>query len=124
MGWDQTNIFSYFDGEKQVWADPLEIHHGLAAALDGDVNKILAATRMTCEDARQQAAVRHDAMQRLVPAIREVFKLLPFDPNTGTGATWRACIAVFSEFVKWEDALKKNGGFEPTPYSGAVESTS
>lgn len=115
--WDRTEVFQYFDGEKAVWGDPLEIHEALAAHLDGDVNAVLKNAKS------EDRSVSLAAFNKLVPAVREAFRLMPFNPETGEGTTWKVCLEVLKAFVAWEEALKKNGAGSPTSYFDAAAST-
>jgi hypothetical protein len=130
--WDTTEIFSYHNGEKEVWGDPLEIYQALTAALGCDVNTLLAQIRMSVykkEDA-PPAADRHahnvrqsyTAFEKLIPAVRYAFKLKKFE-DTGEGAPWAVCIRAFNKLASWCEEQKKNGERVPTPSSAAAAPT-
>lgn len=115
-------VFSYFDGAREVWADPLTIHRRLTRALDGDPNSVLAAIQRGREmpDATppyvpDAGALKQadDAIERLLPAIREVFAM-PFDRMTGQGATEGDCLAAVSKFVAFMEKKTPKNGSPPT----------
>lgn len=94
MGEQNKNIFRYFNGEKEVYGDPLRIQRDLYLKL-GD------------PDAAFKAADEGNdfyAQNTIVDNAREAFHMVPFNPETGTGATDEdveaALTALFSYFEK------------------------
>ncbi len=132
---NRTDIFPYFNGAENVWGDPLEIQQTLTAALDGDVNKCLREARAAIyEDAQgnplpqpepdvhaHNCIVAHQALNRLIPAIRLAFVMQDFNPATGEGATRKVCIEALNAFDSWTQLQKKSGEPDPTPSSDVEE---
>lgn len=100
-------VFCYHDGEQQVYGDPLELHRGLVAKLI-DPAKVVGAINQA--DAAQgdlnTCFNAWAALEELIGASREVFKLQPFDRKTGQGATDAQAIAVVKHFWTWLDEKK------------------
>ena len=113
MAWDTTEIFEYFDGQKPVWADPLEIDDLMAAHLKGEPNKVID------DCASKIPAVKLNAMQQFAAAVCSTFQLQPFNRETGEGATWKTCLGVWKRFTDWQQTQKKSGVEGPTSSSGS-----
>lgn len=101
----EREIFGpYWNGAVMRHADPLAAHVQLAHALDGEPGAWLVRARSPNEPER------FEALTRVEQAAREVFGMVPFDPETGGGAQLADCLSVFKAFTDW---VKKNGRNTP-----------
>jgi hypothetical protein len=125
---NRTDVFGpYWNGRAEVWGDPFALHEDLVHALDGDPNRVLAeaeADRLpprehfATEEEYQEVVARvalaepmaYRAKKLLVAAVRQVFGMAPFDPQTGEGATAKQCRKVLEDFVRYEQDCKKKAG--------------
>lgn len=106
---ENRNIFRYFDGKRELYADPVEIHRKLSALLGGDINRFLREMRSP------EAAVSIAATDRMRYAVCQAFGLgTPFDPTTGHGVMEEAWMGSLTAFTDYCEAQKKSGDSTPT----------
>lgn len=98
----------YFNGEKLAYADPIRVHRHLNALLDGEVNKYLERSRS------EDLAERFNAEERLLPAVVKALNMVPFDPDTGTGALEQDVRAALRAYLEFMDGKKGMGPTSPT----------
>lgn len=89
------NIFKYHDGSKEVYGDPLRLMRELYIAL-GNPDEAFKDS----EDGNPRA------QNIIVDNAREVFKMVPFNCETGEGATDEDVEAVLD--LLWDYLEKKN----------------
>jgi hypothetical protein len=120
---DPERTFRYHDGNAEVHGDPAALRRGLVLATGGRVNQLLrdyyaandARARGLPDEALAAAEVREArAAAVLLPAVREVFSLKPFDGGTGRGATDDDCDRVLCEFQNYLAGLKKKPVTSPS----------
>lgn len=97
----QRKVFAYCNGTSQVYGDPLAIFRKIVAAFDGDPNPTLTA--MVSPEVALWAA----ATERMLPIVREVFQMVPFDPATGLGASDSM---VLDALVAWQGWMNEKKG--------------
>jgi len=122
MEFAQRMIFPYFDGEKQVFGDPLEIHDRLTDLLDGDPEHALQLARppgLKDADGKElpgnpDPRSRYEAKRRLDAAVVTAFELIPFDRTTGNGANRLQRATALSSFCSWMEANRKKNDASPT----------
>lgn len=106
-------VFSYFDGEKTVFGDPLrverELYQSLAVTNRGP-DEVFAAY------ASKDPALWMPAVGLVVEAVRRAFAMAPFDPATGRGATEAHCRDAVEALWDYLDLKKK-------PTAGSVTSS-
>ena len=106
---EDTAIHRYHDGERAVFADPLELRRRLVIAAGGDLAS-LAEAALPPEggppEAPEATLARAEAQGRLAAVVREAFRLKPFDPDTGRGVTEAMCWRVWDDF---HEGLEGNG---------------
>ena len=101
---EERAIFRYHDGTNEVSADPQVIYRELHRALKG--------ARMGGEggliDTIQRAddVLAFEAAEKLFPAVRAAFNLLPLMPD-GTGCTEAMQFRTLLAFLGFLDGLKK-----------------
>lgn len=96
----EKGIFPYWNGEAQVFGDPIALWIDLFKACDGELNTWFDATR---DESQPLRAVEYAT--KIIAAARQVFRLQPFDTATGRGATVHDVYTVLESFFDW---LKKN----------------
>ena len=107
---EARNVFKYNDGTKDVYADPLDVRRRMMRATNGEMDLILEDYGRKVKDADgkflpEEYMRKATAEESLATAVREAFRLPPFDPETGLGATDSRALEVFVEFDGW---LAKN----------------
>src|SRR5258708_2968626 len=101
----QRRIFGpYFNGVTAIYADPLKAHRRLSYELGGDPEAV--GIRANSEDQTEKFKAR--AM--LLAATVKALDMVPFDPQTGQGASEVDVWAAYNSFV---DFLEKKDGTEP-----------
>ena len=96
----ERQVFTYFNGVKQVCADPLAVFRKVVAAFDGDVNTTLEQLDS------DQPGLWAMATTRMIDVVREAFPMVPFDGDTGEGATDRDCLDALNAWRTWMNAKK------------------
>ena len=105
---ESKRIFQYFNGEKQVYADPIEINRAIFHEL-GDVPALIEKTKAPNDD------VAYQAMNKFVAGARAAFGMPTISPETGKGATFDEVLAAWEDFVLFMQ--KKNPLPANTPMS-------
>ena len=125
MDSDRKNVFSYFNGAETIYADPLAIYRRLAHALGGNPNEVVQRSELGITGPREaypddqayeealaaevaSEPMRFEAMEQLLEAIRVVFRMEPFVPATGKGATEKDCRDAFEAFIAYLEDQKKS----------------
>lgn len=101
-----TNVFGpYFDGAAERYGDPIVIHRRLWARLQGRPNDYFELIRQhAAEPVKSEQAAESVEM-----ACRAAFEMVPFEPETGRGATQEDCFAALNLFLKYQDQKKVSG---------------
>lgn len=110
----EKRVFKYHDGQAEAFADPLAARRSFVVETQGRFNDLLTAYYGDDELASCEAAVV------LVPVVRQVFSMNPFDRDTGKGATEDDVDRVLTEFLDWCDEQKKSTVTTPTSSSPAT----
>ncbi len=97
---EDKNIFEYHNGEARRFGDPIAINCRLSLALGGNLPKFIADYRS------DDPALADVATERLVEAVRRAFEMVPWDSDSGLGATWSLCLDTLRDFLVWQE--KKN----------------
>lgn len=103
------DIFQYFNGECEAWGDPLAIHRRLTLALGGHPNRYIEQAKAAEE------LVAAEAEEKLDEAIRIAFRMVPFDPLTGSGATENHCRAALAAYADFLEKKNPSGATLPSP---------
>lgn len=112
---DERAVYGpYWNGEKEVFADPLAVYRGLISATEGDPNYWIGKARSGT--LAEQAA----AWDKLVPAARSALGLVAFDADTGKGATEAEVRKALSDFLVY---CKKKGPSGLTPRTSSPPTT-
>lgn len=115
------NIFSYDDGVRIRYADPVAVGNDLEAALPDYQSLLGVLAQKTAEippgpmrtDLVQQ---QRDAIKKLSTAARTVFNLPKLDDQTGWGATDAHAIAVITEYFMFMEGLARKAElFQDSP---------
>jgi hypothetical protein len=104
------NIFEYQSGGKTVFADPLQVIRALHGAMAGEIHKWLSRTDPKTTD----STLVVQAWNKLIPATRQAFRLMPFNPETGHGTTDADAIGVLKSFLAWRSKKKVKSASSPT----------
>jgi hypothetical protein len=108
-------LYRYWNGEKEVAADPLVLFKQYAE-IQGDLAGSIVVARSAMKDSRQE----HD---KAVLLVRKLFSILPFDPATGKGLTETESLDVMDHFLDFLDNVKKNSSPTPTSATETSETT-
>lgn len=100
--------FRFWNGARFVWADPLRVERRLYAAL-GDPHAVFAASQSS------EFVIASTALEQLVEAVRDVFRMEPFDDETGAGATEEDCRNALQAL--WDYLAKKKLSAAASPTS-------
>ena len=114
----EKNIFPYWNGQQEVFGDPLAIHRRLTIALGGVPDEVLKAAKS--EEPLQKAHAR----ERLVEAIRAAFEMVPFDKTAGAGALDEHCFDALRSLLEWteKNASRAEGSQTSRPHSPDISS--
>ena len=104
----RQDIFPYYDGERNRWADPFAVDRILSSYLDGD------PTGYREKSLSPIAEISNPAVERMKQAICAAFKLPPFNETDGTGTREDALWEVFDNFVTWRQKKKLTSASLPT----------
>lgn len=97
----QRTIFGpYFNGQEEVYGDPLKIHRRLCHALGGDPNAVIAEANKGDNDARE----------RVLDAAGWSLEMVPFDKRTGQGATEEVVDQALRQFLEWLEGNAQRAG--------------
>lgn len=103
----RKDIFPYFDGQRQRFADPFAVDSTLAVFLDGNPG---AYKEKSVSPIAEEAV---PARNRIKQAVCAAFDIKGFDSNTGDGATEDIVLGIFKEFLLWRQ--KKNASAASSP---------
>jgi hypothetical protein len=110
----KKNVYKYFNGVKEVYADPFELDWRMQDATKMEPNIDIKDQWLnpTPDDKgnldRQQIALLNDAYHFYIPIVIKVFKLKQFDEDTGEGMTGSEIIDLWSQYLAWRFDLKKS----------------
>ena len=93
-------IYSYFDGEKQVLADPLELYQKVMDVWPG-----LRVDLKLAESALIKEKESNEAYEKVVAKVREIFNIKNFKDG---GLTKAECCHLLDHFFAFFIQLKKN----------------
>lgn len=99
----QRLIFKYYNGEKAVYADPLEIERKVSVYLDDTTAGIIV--KAAGGEAVPPMA-EFEANNKLLAVIRKVFAMKPFDMETGQGAMEADCFLAWNQWCSFMDEKK------------------
>jgi len=99
---EDRQIFRYFNGEKEVAADPIQLSVRLASSYPKESSlehdwKLL--------DTNDEQAMQ--AFDRIAVYARNVFRMKEWDEETETGVTTAEALGVLVRFVGYVDECKK-----------------
>jgi hypothetical protein len=98
-----TTVFRYWNGQEDVWADPITLLRRLHAFCGGDAN---AVVEQTWGDNPVEVTLARD---KLLAAIRAAFDM-PFDQSTGMMlGNEDECFAAYDALTDWLDKKKVTG---------------
>ena len=128
---NQRAIYSYSDGKKKVFADPLFLRAQLkmlALQLAGkDISKIIdTANKTDLKGASEiELSEAYGALMALAEISTQAFGLVPFNPDTGEGATKAHAIGVVNHFYLWLQKKNQRPVSRPTstPHSASISET-
>ena len=96
-------IYTYFDGEKLVKADPMTLHKRVM-----DVGPELSIDMKVAHSGMKGAKDAHDKM---VAKIRTIFSVKRYEDG---GLTEQECVELLDHFLLYEDVQKKISNTSPT----------
>jgi hypothetical protein len=115
----ERSIYRFWNGEKNVGADPLVIQRRLASAPDCDWEADVKILQL-------QTGESLSAFDRLAKAARHAFKVRDFEEIDGVqhGLLDSEIIELMVDFVAWMNELKKKGELpQVKPKPGESESS-
>lgn len=110
----KKNIFKYFNGVKEVYADPFELDWRMqdATKMEQSIDTKDSWLNPTPDAEgnfdRHQISLLNDAYHFYIPIVVKVFKLKSLDEETGEGMTGEDIIDLWSRYLTWRFELKKN----------------
>lgn len=108
----ERNIFRYWDGQKEVAADPVLLSQEFAKVEGFDKDCKIAATLYESGDQSEMALKSANAsFGRVVETVRRVFGLKPLSEG---GLLQDEVITTLLLFTEFMDGLKKKAGILPT----------
>lgn len=108
-------IFEYYNGERNVFGDPLRIWRTLNNLLEGDPNKVLQEAKSPIVD------IAHPAQEKVLGAVDAAFEMVPFDSVTGYGAMESDRLAALDSFLVW---VQKKSPRQETLATSSLPTTS
>lgn len=110
----ERQVFAYFDGAREVMGDPLAIYRQLVTRLDGDLEGAITAARRKVPEGHPEEqplppelpadrVARLAGQGRLIEAVRAGMALVPYDVETGGGATDAHALAALARFLGWTE---------------------
>lgn len=113
-------IYSYFDGEKTVHADPLQVLRDLRYHAGQDPYKLSETASKSYPDQKRAEISENDfregmeAERVLLEAIRKTFGLAEFDRSTGKGLLLEQVKSIWNDFCRFLSQKKTSGPPSPT----------
>ena len=98
----------YWNGQNNVYGDPLRIRRLLSSGLEGKVDTWCDRTKSDDPSERSQA------LGRIAQAGTVALDLTPFDRKTGRGVTESQAIRTVQLFLDWINGKKSNSRVCPT----------
>ena len=92
----------YWDGQHNVYADPLKVRRILKARLEGKPDVWIDRTKSP------DPSEKSIAIEKISLAARDAFGMMPFSKLTGKGATETDCLRAVQLFLDWQTAKKDN----------------
>jgi hypothetical protein len=113
---DQRRVFKYYDGEKEVYGDPLALRTEIFIATNGDPDGLSKKvfTVLAPDTPTDQILEAFRAQKQIAEIVMRVFNMKPFDPATGSGATIEHCHMTWRLFGRFLAGEKKNTVNSPT----------
>lgn len=105
------HIYQYFDGQKQVKADPMQINRDLLAYPGLNLERDIQLTKIAADGNPKIQQAANDAYDRLLGAIRQAFKVKTFAEG---GLADLECLELFNDFGEWWGEVKKKLNILPT----------
>lgn len=106
-----TKVFGpYYDGMEDKFGDPVVIHRRLWARLNGRPNDYFKLIR----EFEAEPVKSEQAAESVEIAVRAAFNMVPFDSETGRGATQEECFAALNQFLTYQDQKKVSGSGSQT----------
>lgn len=118
---EQRVIFRYYNGETEVFGDPLRLYRQILAMTAGKPTELSEKVFIDLSKASPQDILASgEANDKLVAIVRQVFQMKPFNPVDGTGAMEAHCHAAWRELATFLSIAKKKEGNSPTASSPSV----
>ena len=113
---EQRTPFSYFDGAKTVFCDPLAIFRQILIRTRGKPNELANRVFAVKPDTKDIDKLMDSwaAAEELVAMVRDLFHMQPFNQANGTGARDENCWQVWDAFCEFMFDAKKKGETTPT----------
>ena len=102
---DERRIFSYWDGKARASVDPIPTWYALYYDQEISLDREQAIVQLG--DDRKTL----EALLRLDPLLRRVFKIKPYEQG---GLTVDECQSLMVDFLEYMGDVKKNGSGSPT----------
>lgn len=104
---DQRNVFKYFNGEKEVFGDPLALYRRLLILTGGKPDELSEKVFINLNKATtEQVVAASQAHQQLCGIIREVFSMKPYNPEDDSGAKDEHCLMVWRQMATFLNQKK------------------
>lgn len=103
-------IFTYWNGQRLVSNDPMRIFRSLLTHPKFDWNQ---HPQLIDDYGRERES--HAEREIVLDAIRDVFHVTAYDPDTGKGLTEEETLSLLWSFTHYCNSKKKSGNPSPTP---------
>lgn len=110
----EKRIFKYFNGIKEIYADPFEIdwkmQHQITMNPSYEVHEKNIFVQADDEGnvSKRDLMLHNDALHFYVPVVTNVFGLQKFNPETGEGMTADEILDIWTNYLEFKFDLKKN----------------
>src|ERR1700693_989791 len=110
---EARRIFQYFNGQKLIYADPIEINRRVWHACGGDPKDLVEKAKVPDQ------IVAYEALEKFVGAIREAFRMPAINPDTGQGALFDEVLQAWEDFVGFFLHVGQRPAGSPTSLAGS-----
>lgn len=113
---EARRVFKYHDGESEVFGDPLALRMEIFIATNGNPDELARKVfvKLAPDTPSETLLEAFRAQKQIAEIVQRVFKMKPFNPETGTGATIEHCHMTWRLFANFCAGEKKNTVKQPT----------
>jgi hypothetical protein len=118
---EERGVFKYFNGEKEVYADPLTLNRQILIATAGQPSALTQKVFIDVAKATPEEILEScQATEKLVAVIRHVFQMKPLNTETGAGAMDSHCLMAWRELATYLSKKNRSSVNSPTASASMV----